>query len=132
MRVFLDANVLFSASQVGSNIAALVDASLQAHELLTSDFAMEEARRNIALKRPLWQGAFDALAPRVSIIPSMTFDLSVDLDVKDRPILCAAIRAGCELLVTSDRRHFGALYDTMVQGVTVVSLLGLAERLFGK
>jgi predicted nucleic acid-binding protein len=132
MRVFLDANVLFSASQAGSHIATLVDAAVKAHEVVTSDFAMEEAQRNIALKRPLWQGAFNVLAPRVSIVPSMTFDLSVDLDVKDRPILCAAIRAGCELLVTGDRRHFGALFDTTVEGVTVVSLLGLAERLFGK
>lgn len=49
-------------------------------------------------------------------------------DAKDQPILCAAIRARCDLLATGDRKHPGHLYDQTIEGVTVVSLLGLAKR----
>ena len=49
-RVFLDANVLFSAAYLESSGLArlwqLADA-----ELLSSDYAIEEARRNLALDR---------------------------------------------------------------------------------
>lgn len=43
MRVFLDANALFSASNAGSNIARLVDWLLAEATAVTSDLAREEA-----------------------------------------------------------------------------------------
>lgn len=45
MRVFLAANVLFSASNAGSNIARLVDWLLDKGTAVTSDLAHEDARR---------------------------------------------------------------------------------------
>jgi hypothetical protein len=49
-RVFLDANVLFSAAYIeGSGLARLWQ--LADAELLSSDYATEEARRNLALDR---------------------------------------------------------------------------------
>jgi uncharacterized protein len=129
MRVFLDANVLFSASNDGSNVARLVQLVFQSHAVVTSDFALEEAARNIAAKRPAWRGAFDAIKARIEVVPSVVFPLSVALDEKDRPILCAAIRAQCHVLATGDRQHFGHLYGQTVDGVTVVALLQLAEQL---
>jgi len=69
------------------------------------------------------------LTSQLEVTPSVLFDLPVELDVKDRPILCAAIRSQCNLLVTGDRKHFGHLYDQTVEGVTVVSVLGLAQRI---
>ena len=83
--------------------------------------AVEEAGRNVRNKRPTWLADFDSLAMRVEVVDSAEFPLPVDLVEKDRPILCAAVRAGCDLLVTGDRRHFGHLYDiTGVLGVRVV------------
>ena len=52
MRVFLDANVLFSASNGGSNIARLIALLTERGTGVASDVAVEEARRNLALKRP--------------------------------------------------------------------------------
>lgn len=127
LRVFLDANVLFSASNTGSNIARLIDLLINTGQAVTSDFAAEEARRNIHLKRPAWSEAFNALIGKVEVAPSIQFDLPVELTEKDRPILCAAIRSGCRYLATGDRRDFGHHYDHTVQGVTVITLARLAE-----
>ena len=58
MRVFLDANVLFSASNTGSNIARLIALLVERGTAVSSDLAVEEARRNITLRRPAWLPAF--------------------------------------------------------------------------
>jgi hypothetical protein len=129
MRVFLDANVLFSASNSGSNIARLVEWVVAEATAVTSDVACAEARRNLALKRPDWLPAFDQLVLRIEQVPSALFELPVTLDDKDRPLLCAAIRGGCTHFATGDRRDFGHLFDKTVEQVQVVHLLRLAERL---
>jgi hypothetical protein len=129
MRVFLDANVLFSASNAGSNIARLVDWLLAEAAAVTSDLAREEARRNLALKRADRLPAFDQLMQRVEEVPSALFALPVSLDERDRPLLCAAIRAGCTHLATGDRRDFGHLFGKTVEQVQVVDLLSLAKLL---
>lgn len=127
LRVFLDANVLFSASNAGSNIARLITLLIQRGEAVTSDFALEEARRNVLLKRPAWSDALDSLMQQVEVISSVQFDLPVELAEKDRPILCTAIRSQCQHLATGDRRDFGHLYDHTVEGVTIITLARLAE-----
>lgn len=129
MRVFLDANVLFSASNHSSNIARLIDRLLQVGEAVTSDLAREEARRNLELKRPHWLPAFERWMGRIEQVPSVRFELAATLDEGDRPLLCAAIRSRCTHFATGDRRDFGHLFDTTVEGVQVVSLLRLAELL---
>lgn len=132
MRVFLDANVLFSASNPGSNIARLVELLLAEATAVTSDLAREEARRNLAIKRADWLPAFDLLMQRLEDVPSVLFDLPVKLDAKDRPLLCAAIRAGCTHFATGDRRDFGHLFGKTVEQVQVVDLLSLARLLSSK
>ena len=132
MRVFLDANVLFSASNAGSNIARLVDWLLAERTAVTSDLAREEARRNLAMKRADWLPAFEKLMQKVEEVPSALFGLPASLDEKDRPLLCAAIRAGCTHFATGDRRDFGHLFGKMVEQVKVVDLLGLAKLLLAK
>ncbi|HMO85521.1 MAG TPA: hypothetical protein PKC18_11450 [Lacipirellulaceae bacterium] len=127
MRTFLDANVVFSACHAGSGIARLVALLTERHAAVTSDFALEEARRNVTLKRPSWRLDFDALTPRLEVVPSVVFELPVALDEKDRPILCSAIRAGCTYLITGDKTHFDPLYDTTVEGVQIVSLATMAR-----
>ena len=129
MRVFLDANVLFSASNSGSNIARLIGLLTEQGTAVTSDLALEEARRNVQLKRPAWQTQFEWLVARVTVVSSVRFALPVELAEKAVPILCTAIRAGCQALATGDKRHFGRYYGQNVEGVRVVSLLQLAEML---
>jgi len=131
MRIFLDANVLFSASNHDSHIVRLLEIVSNDHTVVTSDFTLEEARRNVQLKRPVWSEGFIAIASQLEVTPSVLFDLPVELDEKDRPILCAAIRSQCDLLVTGDRKHFGHLYGHSVEGVTIVSVLGFAQQVTG-
>lgn len=129
MRVFLDANVLFSASNAGSSFAGLLEWLLDHGTAVTSDVAVDEARRNLLLKRVARLPAFEALLPKLEIVPSMVFPLPVTLADKDVPLLCAANRGRCELFVTGDRRDFGALMGRTIEGVRVVSPLQLARLL---
>ncbi|MBK8099861.1 MAG: hypothetical protein IPK26_22395 [Planctomycetes bacterium] len=95
--------MLFSASNVGSNIARLVDWLLAEATAVTSDLAHEEARRNLAMKRGgQAAGLHEQLMLRVEEVPSALFGLPVSLDDKDRPLLCAAIRAKCTHFATGD------------------------------
>lgn len=132
MRVFLDANVLFSACKAGSAIGQLVQWLQAEGTAVTSDLAIEEARRNLVSKRADWAPRLEEVLHRIQVVPSSLFRLDVDLEVKDRPLLCAAIRAKCTHFATGDRRDFGALFGSKVDGVQVVDLLGLAELLAGK
>jgi hypothetical protein len=91
LRVFLDANVLFSASNASSNIAALVHELGRVGTPVSSDLAVEEARRNLTLKRAEWLQDFDRVLACLELVPSTKFDLPVPLDAKDVPLLCAAI-----------------------------------------
>lgn len=131
MRVFLDANVLFSASNAGSNIARLIAWLAKRETAVTSDLAVEEARKDLALKRAAWVLAFEDVLEGLEIVPSVLFQLPVPIKTKDAPQLCAAIRSQCSLFVTGDRRDFGHLYGQRVQGVEIISLLRLAEILAG-
>lgn len=129
MRVFLDANVLFSASYAGCNIARLVEWLARDATAVTSDLARAEARRNLELKRPAWVPEFDRRIASIEIVASVQFELPVALDPVDRPLLCAAIRSRCTHFATGDRRDFGHLFGVVVSGVAVIPLLRLAELL---
>ena len=131
MRVFLDANVLFSASNVGSNIARLIAWLAKQETAVTSDLAVEEARKNLVAKRAAWVPAFEDVLDDLEIVPTALFELPIPIKAKDAPLFCAAIRSRCGLFVTGDRRDFGHLYGQRVQGVEIISLLRLAEILAG-
>ena len=121
-RVFLDANVLYSAAYLErSSLAAIT--TLDDVQLLRSTYALEEARRNLAIDRP------DALARLSRILASITivdapkdfdFPKKVRLDPKDQPILLAAIHGKADYLLTGDVRHFAHLYEERIEGVLVL------------
>jgi len=122
-RVFLDANVLFSAAyRSGSPLMGLWE--LAEAEILSCELAFEEARRNLAARAPDRLSALDDLRPATQVVgaaagpPHLPAD--VDLPENDQQILAAAIAAGCTHLLTGDRRHFGALYGRPIGGVLVL------------
>ena len=129
MRIFLDANVLFSASQPDSTFARLIAIAARQATLLTSDVARAEARRNLILRRPAWVATFETWLRVVESMLSASFELPCELDEKDIPLLCAAIRARADFFVTGDRRNFGHLFEQRVHGVMVITPLRLAELL---
>lgn len=128
-RIFLDANVIFSGSNPGSALHQLVRVISEKAIPITSDFALQEVIRNISVKRPAWKSTFDSVLPLLQIVPSTTFPLPVDLATKDIPILCAAIKAKANFLVTGDKRDFGHLYDISVMGVKVLWPDAMAKEL---
>jgi predicted nucleic acid-binding protein len=131
VKVFLDANILFSASDEKSATRQLLDRLARRGEPVTSPHAWEEARRNIERKRPHLLPGLESLRSAVTI--THAFKLPPDLQVaeKDKPILAGAIGAACTHLWTSDRLHFGASYGTTLHGVTIVSSIQLADELKG-
>ena len=97
MRVFLDANVLFSASKSGSAFhRAIVDA-IEKTSVITSDVGAAETRKNLVLKRPDWVPLFNDLMESIEVVSTTVFRLPVDLASKDIPLLCAAVQAECDL-----------------------------------
>jgi hypothetical protein len=135
LRIFLDANVLFSAAQSDGAIRRLLGLLLEAgHECWADGFVLAEARRNLTLKSPSGLPVLDALLPNIRIgvqRAGAALEASLPLPDKDRPVLGAAIAQGCQALLTGDRSHFGRLYGRTIQGVTIHSPRSLAESVLG-
>lgn len=130
MRIFLDANILFSASADESATLVLLDAALKyTDECITCPHALEEAKRNIEAKRPQQSSGSEKILQSISVSNAFYIDLSIDLPQQDIPILAGAIGAQCTHLWTSDKKHFGALYGKSIHDVRIVSSLLLADML---
>jgi uncharacterized protein len=136
MRVFLDANILFSAAKSDGAVRALLRLLVErGHTCCADSYVMTEARRNLAAKGADALVVLDALRPHLHLaggVPASGPAVSSDaewLPEKDRPVLIAAIRLRCDVLVTGDRTHFGAGYGRAFGGVTILSPRMLAERL---
>jgi uncharacterized protein len=121
MRVFLDANILFSAAQPHSRMRAFLEVLFDQAECLTNNYAIEEARRNLAAKFPDGVKALERLTGRCEVISQLMTDLKVELPLKDVPILGGAIAGEATHLLTGDERDFGKFWGKTVQGVKIVS-----------
>jgi predicted nucleic acid-binding protein len=122
-RLLLDANVLFSAAyRKDAGVRRLW--GLPEAELVTSAYAIEEARRNLSTAEQRADLNELLAAVRVSNLladPAGHPEIEGSgLPEKDLPILRAAVAANATHLVTGDRRHFGALFGEKVAGVLVV------------
>jgi len=120
-RVFLDANVLFSAAWLeGSGLARLW--RLPDATLITSRYALAEAERNLETDEQ--RSRLAAFAKNIQFVDAVAGGLLPDvvkLVEKDAPILLAAIEAGATHLLTGDRRHFADLYGKSIKGVRGLS-----------
>jgi predicted nucleic acid-binding protein len=138
VRLFLDANVLFTAAHNpnGRSAAFFQLARAGACALVSSPHALEEARRNLQLKFPTAAEALEQLLTLVAVEPEapakdVAWALEQGLSPKDAPILAAAARARCDVLATGDRRDFGHLYGRRLRGVEVLSPADALARLIG-
>jgi predicted nucleic acid-binding protein len=119
-RVFLDANVLFSAAySKTSGLQRLWD--LPRMELCTSRYAVVEAHRNLTSADQ--RSRLDELLRSVAVVDEppqrLRPALSNNLPEKDVPILFAAIHAQATHLLTGEVRHFGKLFGSTISGVMV-------------
>ncbi len=116
-RVFLDANVLFSAAwRPDSDLAQLW--RLPDVSLLSSEYAQTEAERNLPAEKLPELARLLAAVTLIGEVPER--DLSIDLPEKDKPIMLAAIYSGSTVLLTGDVRHFGPFYGRTVEGVLIL------------
>ena len=134
MRVFLDANVLFSAAKSDGAVRRLLnDLMARGHVLCADGYVAEEARRNLAAKAPQALGLLASLLDQVEVAPLQADPAALAaltaLPEKDRPVVSAAARLRCDALVTGDRAHFGAFYGRTLAGVSIHSPRSLAEAL---
>ena len=113
-RVFLDANVLFSAAYRDDTGLRRLWSRRGTH-LVSSAYAVEEARRNLPPGR---SAAFDELVAQIEVtIHAVAQHVPREvlaLPEKDRPIASAALAAACTHLLTGDQRHFGELYGKRI------------------
>lgn len=128
MRLFLDANVLFSAAWSDENrLQVFFDlAAGGVCTLLSSAFAMDEAQRNITFKRPECASRLSVLFTRIEqvgeALPSMVhWAIAQGVPAKDAPILAAARQSQSDVLITGDVTHFGHLFDREIEGMRVLS-----------
>lgn len=119
-RLFLDANVLFSAAyKAGARVLQLWE--LTDVVLCSSRYALEEARVNLSEEGQQRKLAKLSEALELSDPGDRQLARRLHLPDKDLPILLAAIEARADYLLTGDFRHFGRYFGKKLEGVVVVS-----------
>ncbi len=128
MRLFLDANILFTAAYSPEGIArSLFDLAEAGYcSLCTSAFALDEARRNLAKKAEAKLPRLERLLPLLTVAPEpppekVAWAQGLPLPPKDAPIMAAAVLCAADILITGDRRDFGHLFGKSAEGVRVLS-----------
>lgn len=132
MRIFIDANILFSAAYTPSGrVARLFGlADELGFELVSSDYAVNEAIANLQRKKPRALTRLAQLLPQIQLMTwSAPQPCPVPLQDKDRPVLAAAIEGRCEVLLTGDVRDFGRFMNQPERtgGVAVLTLSRFLE-----
>lgn len=111
MRLFLDANILFTAAHNPNGKAALViELGTQGYgELFSSPYALEEARRNLERKLPHALENLYTLQHHIRLIEHRAgLDFPTGLAQKDQPIFQAALNCQATNLLTGDLKDFGS------------------------
>ena len=136
MRIFLDANILFSAAKSDGAIRQLLEnLKLAKHILVADTYVQAEASRNIAAKASeqairnleTLLGQIEVSTVQFALSSQTLQDAARWLPEKDRPVLLAAMVLACDVLVTGDSTHFGPGYGKRFEGVLVCSPRQLAE-----
>ena len=119
-RLFLDANVLFSAAyREDAGLARFWKLKVV---LLSSAYAVEEARFNLhddAQRRRL-----AALVNGIEVISNIFLGALPDgvrLPENDRPILLSAIQSRATHLITGDKADLGRYFGRTIAGILILS-----------
>lgn len=110
MRLFLDANVLFTAAHNPKGKAFFaINLGTQGYwELFSSFYAWEEARRNIESKFPLSLDRLAKIHTSLQLVGHRAgLSFPEGLAKKDQPIFQAALACQATHLLTGDLKDFG-------------------------
>lgn len=130
-RLFLDANVLFSAAY-RANSGLLRLWKLRNAELSSSRFALEEARINLA--EEIQRRRLTRLSRSLQLFDAANRELppGIALPDKDVPILLAAIEAQATHLLTGDIRHFGSYFGKAIGKILIITPSDYLRTITGK
>jgi predicted nucleic acid-binding protein len=110
MRVFLDANMLFSGAYSDRNhvLALMAFTKNTPCQWISCDLAVTEAVRNIERKSPLRSHHLQQLLAKLRIVDTV-FQMPIPIDIRDKdiPIIASAQFHQCDILLTGDKRDFG-------------------------
>jgi len=129
MRIFLDANILFSGALPNSRMRAFLDFLCKECDCLTNNYAVEEARRNLEAKHTEAVRRLEPLIKKCELVTAVKINLAVKLALKDVPILGGAVGGQANYLLTGDEKDFGKFFGKTIEGVKVVSLKMMVEEL---
>jgi predicted nucleic acid-binding protein len=134
MRLFLDADVLFTAAHNPDGKAALVIELGQAGlwQLASSAYALEESRRNILSKYPDRGARLESLVEGLAIVADRPGIPCLEgLPAKDCPIYRAARACKADVLLTGDIRDFGFLMNnaSLTEGLLIQTVADFLDRL---
>lgn len=130
MKVFVDANVLFSAAY--SQKGKAFDLLSSGIQIVTSDYAMDEAKRNLGVKRVAALENLDKLMQKIEVVTSIQRDsCPIDLPDKDQPIFLAAMKSKATHLLTGDIKDFGPHMNqpTKSEGIVIQTVADFLNSL---
>ena len=133
-RLFLDANVLFTAAHnPGGKAALVVEAAQCGHwRLVSSNYAVEEARRNLGRKFPGRLAELERLLVHVEVAATVRqIASSPPLPEKDHPIFATAVAGRATHLLTGDIRDFGPCMKAPAKtgGVVIQTIAAFLRQL---
>lgn len=112
IHVFLDTSVIIAAtiSSRGTSRALLNLISAGGCTGFVSAYVLEEVQRNVARKAPHLVSEIDTIFAQAGlnlVTPAMQHIVRVEqhVELKDAPVVAAAMAAGVDALVTLDRKH---------------------------
>jgi uncharacterized protein len=118
-RLFLDANILFSAAyQADAGLLQLW--KLGDVTLCSSHYALEEARINLSDESQKTRLTKLSASLHLFEAGQLSLPRGISLPEKDIPILLAAIASKATHLLTGDVRHFGPHFDRTIAGIAIV------------
>lgn len=142
MRVFLDANILFSAALTAGAVRRLMhDLHAVGCVLVADGYVWEEARRNLMFRDCAAVAELHALVPLIELHTGVARETGVpgrdagvpvkraELSETVQPVITAAVGLGSSVLITGDGRHFGTFLGCTVGGVRIMSP-GMAAKEF--
>ena len=131
MRLFLDANVLFTATHNPEGKAALViELGGQGYwGLFSSPYAIEEARRNLERKFPPSLDRLNTLQQHIQLVEHRaSLPFPEGLVQKDQPIFQAALACQATHRLTGDLKDFGPFMN-QPENTFGICILTVAEFL---
>jgi putative PIN family toxin of toxin-antitoxin system len=107
VRIVLDTNVLIAALIARGTCHELLEHCVVRHELITSQFILDELREKLVEKfkypNAMADEAITVLRSRMKVITPSPLEIPVCRDVDDDNVLAAAVDASCDCIVTGDK-----------------------------